>query len=116
MHDQPLQITPAPGRHADVVILSIDGPLTLQNLFAFQQEMATHKPQVLIVDLTRSSYMDSAGLGALMNCYVSAEKNGRRLLLAGANYRILALMETTKVNTLLKNFPTAEEAEASARP
>lgn len=57
MHDQPLQITQQPGRHADVVILSLDGPLTLQNLFVFQQEMAAHKPQVLILDLTRSTYI-----------------------------------------------------------
>jgi anti-sigma B factor antagonist len=59
--------------------------------------------------------MDSAGLGLLMNTYVSAEKNGRTLLLAGANERINALLQTTKVHLILKNYRTAADAEASVR-
>jgi anti-anti-sigma factor len=69
---------------------------------------------LLILDLTDSPYMDSAGLGLLMNYYVSAEKNGRKLLLAGANERIQALLQMTRVNLILRNYPTAAEAEASA--
>jgi hypothetical protein len=51
-----------------------------------------------------------------MNCYVSAEKNGRKLLLAGANQRIHALLEMTRVHLILKNYTTAADAEASIRP
>jgi anti-anti-sigma factor len=51
---------------------------------------------VLILDMTESPYMDSAGLGLLMNYYVSAEKNGRKLLLAGTNQRIQALLQMTR--------------------
>jgi hypothetical protein len=50
-----------------------------------------------------------------MNCYVSAEKNGRKVLLAGGNHRIHALLEMTRVHLILKNYPTAAEAEASIR-
>jgi hypothetical protein len=48
-----------------------------------------------------------------MNCYVSAEKNGRKLLLAGANERIHALLQMTRVHLILKNYATAADAEAS---
>ena len=116
MRDDPLSVAAEPGQNPDVTILKLLGPLTLQNTFVFQQEAALHKPQVLIVDLTASPYMDSAGLGLLMNCYVAAEKNGRTFLLAGANERIKALLGTTKVHLILKNSPTAAEAEASVRP
>lgn len=116
MRDDPLVMTANPGQHEGVTILSLTGPLTLQNMFGFQQEIQQHKPQLLIFDLSHSNYMDSAGLGSLMNCYVAAEKNGRTVLLAGANDRIQALLETTKVNTILRNYPTAAEAEASIRP
>lgn len=115
MRDEPLTVTAAPGSSEGVTILLLKGPLTLQNSFGFQQELTQHKPAVLIIDLTGSPYMDSAGLGLLMNCYVSAEKNGRRLLLAGAGERIQALLQMTKVHLILKNYPTAADAEASVR-
>jgi anti-anti-sigma factor len=114
MRELPLTVTAAPGSGEGVTILELHGPLTLQNSFDFQRDLTQHKPAVLILDLTDSPYMDSAGLGLLMNYYVSAEKNGRKLLLAGANERIQALLQMTRVNLILKNYPTAAEAEASA--
>jgi anti-sigma B factor antagonist len=115
MRDEPLTVTAKSGLHEGTTILVLQGPLTLQSSFDFQNDLAQHKPALLVLDLTESPYMDSAGLGLLMNYYVSAEKNGRKLLLAGANHRINALLEMTKVNQILKNYPTAADAEASAR-
>jgi anti-sigma B factor antagonist len=113
MRDEPLTVTAAPGSSEGLTILRLKGPLTLPNTFDFQKDLAQRKPAVLIIDLTESPYMDSAGLGLLMNYYVSAERNGRKLLLAGANDRITALLHTTKVHLILKNYATAAEAEAS---
>ena len=48
--------------------------------------------------------MDSAGLGLIMNYYVSAQDHGRKLLLAGVNERITALFEMTKVQGVLRAF------------
>ena len=115
MRDEPLAVTAKSGLHEGTTILVLQGPLTLQNSFDFQRDLAQQKPAVLVIDLTQSPYMDSAGLGLLMNCYVSAEKNGRKVLLAGANQRISALLEMTKVNLILKNYATAADAEASVR-
>ena len=115
MRDEPLAVTAKNGVHEGTMILVLQGPLTLQNTFDFQQDLAQHKPAVLILDLTESPYMDSAGLGLVMNGYVSAEKNGRKLLLAGANDRVKALLETTRVDLILKNYATATDAEASVR-
>jgi anti-anti-sigma factor len=115
MRDEPLTVTAKSGLHEGTIILVLQGPLTLQSSFDFQNDLAQHKPALLVLDLTESPYMDSAGLGLLMNYYVSAEKNGRKLLLAGANHRINALLEMTKVNLILKNYPTVADAEASVR-
>ena len=115
MRDEPLAVTAKNGQCEDVTILLLQGPLTLPNTFNFRQDLSQHQPKVLIIDLTESPYMDSAGLGLLMNCYVSAEKNGRTMLLAGANERINALLQMTKVHLILKNYPTAADAEASIR-
>ena len=113
MLDDPLSHTYAAGKKDGTTILKLVGPLTLSTIFGFQSEFRTHTPQVMIVDLSESPYMDSAGLGLLMNYYVSAEHHGRKILLAGVNHRIVAMLEMTKVHTVLKTFDTVEEAEAS---
>jgi len=114
MRDEPLAVTAKSGLHERTTILVLQGPLTLPNTYDLQRDLSEHKPPVLIFDLTGSPYMDSAGLGLLMNYYVSAEKNGRKVLLAGANQRILAVLESTRVDLILKNYTTAADAEASA--
>ncbi len=96
-----------------VVIMTLDGPLTLRNIFELQKEIAIDPPRVLIFDLSKVEYMDSAGIGVLINYYVSAQNHGRRMTLVGANQRLDALLEMTKVKELLKNYPTVEAAEAS---
>ena len=112
MRDESFTYTSRDGTQGNTIIMKLAGPLTLTNLFAFQHELTTTHPETLILDLSGVPYMDSAGLGVLMNCYVSAEKHGRKFALAGVSERILALLELTRVNTLLKIFPTVEQAEA----
>ena len=45
---------------------------------------------------------------------VAAQKNGRKLAIAGTTPRIMALFELTKVDALLKLYPTIEDAEKAA--
>ncbi len=70
-------------------------------------------PKVLILDMHEVPYMDSAGLGLIMNYYVAAADHGRRFLLAGVNERVKALFEMTRVQGVLTSFPTVEAAEES---
>lgn len=93
--------------------MKLNGPLTLQNMFGFQNELATNKPPMMVFDLSGVPYMDSAGIGVLINYYVSAERNDRRMALAGANERVDALLVLTKVQGLLRSFGTVEEAVAA---
>jgi anti-sigma B factor antagonist len=56
-------------------------------------------------------YMDSAGMGAVINFHISCQKGGRNMVLAGVNQRVYALLELTNTTKLLKMVPTAAEAE-----
>ena len=102
-----------PGRKNGTSIVKIEGQLTLSTIFSFQNELRAMKPDVLILDLTHSSYMDSAGLGVIVNQHVSAENGHRKFLLTGVNHRIEALLEATKVRQVLHIYPSVAEAEAS---
>jgi anti-sigma B factor antagonist len=64
------------------------------------------------MDLTEVPYMDSAGLGVIMNCYVAAQNGGRRFFLTAINQRVRALIETTKVDTVLQICDSVEAAQA----
>jgi anti-anti-sigma factor len=112
MNDAPLTYSRATGGREGLVVIKLTGPLTVKNIFEFQKDLAVNPPQLTIFDLSDVPYMDSAGIGVLINYYVSAEKNGRRVALAGANDRIDALLELTKVRALLRIFPTVTDAEA----
>ena len=113
MRDEPLTYSFSQGKSDGTTILKLVGPLTISTMFGFQNEFRAATPKAMIVDLSETPYMDSAGLGLIMNYYVAAADHGRKLLLAGVNERVKALFEMTKVQSVLTSFPTVEAAEAS---
>jgi anti-anti-sigma factor len=115
MQDRELTYSSSDGAKDGILILTLNGPLLLGNLFDFQSLLRGLKPSCLILDLTNVPYMDSAGLGVLMNYYVSAQNNHREFLIAGANERVQALLEMTKVDQILKTYPSVESAEAASQ-
>ncbi|HUB18518.1 MAG TPA: STAS domain-containing protein [Acidobacteriaceae bacterium] len=92
-------------------ILRLTGPLVINNLFEFQSILRNDPPQVLILDLTGVPYMDSAGMGAIINYFVSSQRHGRKLLVAGVNGRVLELFRMTRVEGLLTMKDTVADAE-----
>ena len=113
MPDAPMTYSLRPGGREGVEILSLAGPFTLGNMFQFQRDLQEMKPAYLVFDIAQVPYLDSAGLGLLVNYFVSAQKGGRRMAVAGATPRVLTLFEMTKVDGLLKLYPTVAEAEAA---
>jgi anti-sigma B factor antagonist len=112
MRDEPLTYSFSQGKSDGTTVLKLVGPLTISTMFGFQNEFRAATPQAMIVDLSETTYMDSAGLGLIMNYYVVAADPGRKLLLAGINDRIKALMEMTKVLGVLTSFPTVALSHA----
>ena len=115
MRDEPLTWTSRAGGSDGVTVLELTGPLTLGNIFDLQKTLIEMKDPVTIVDLSGVPFMDSAGLGVLVNFYVAAEKNGRRTAVAGANMRVEALIESTRLREVLRTSASVEEAEAKVR-
>lgn len=114
MPDDPLTFTQRPGSRDGIQILSLSGPFTLGNMFQLQRALQELRPPYLIFDISKVPYMDSAGLGLLVNFYVAAQKNGRKMAVVGTTSRIMALFEMTKVDSLMKLYPTVEDAEAAS--
>jgi anti-anti-sigma factor len=113
MYNEPLTFEVVAGSTADVRIFRLHGPITLANLFDFQKTLNEGTETVTIIDFTESEYMDSAGLGALLNYYVSAKRRGRFLRLVAVNYRVAELLKLTSSHTLIKTYETIAAAEAA---
>lgn len=113
--DAPLTYEQKQGSTADTLVYVLTGPLTLRNMFDLQSALrGAPAPKLVIFDITAVPYMDSAGMGLIMNHYVHCQTRGARLVVAGANSRVLDLFNVTKVDTVLPLKPTVEAAEASA--
>ncbi|HET6216914.1 MAG TPA: STAS domain-containing protein [Acidobacteriaceae bacterium] len=113
MYNEPLTFEVLPGATADTRIFRLHGPITLANLFDFQKTINDGPEKVTIIDFTESEYMDSAGLGVLLNFYVSGKRRGRFLRLVAVNYRVAELLKLTSANSLIKTYDTVEAAEAA---
>jgi anti-anti-sigma factor len=111
--DDPLKIERIDGAKAGTVILRLTGPVTLRNLFGMQAQLrAVETPQLTILDLSGVPYMDSAGMGAIVNYYVHCEQKRVKLIVAGVSPRVLELFKMTRVDTIISLVATVEEAEA----
>src|ERR1700761_7929801 len=113
MYNEPLTFDVVPGRTPDTRIFHLHGPITLANLFEFQKVLNTGTEKLTIIDFTESEYMDSAGLGALLNYYVSGKRRGRLLRLVAVNYRVGELLKLTSAHKLIDTYDTVEAAESA---
>ena len=68
----------------------------------------------VVVDLSRTEYVDSAGLGTLVLLNKAARATGGRLVLAGLNDHVRDLLRLVRLDQVLTVAGTTEEAVATA--
>jgi len=91
-------------------IFRLVGPLTIRNLFEIQAALRSSPlPRVTVVDLTQVPYMDSAGMGVIVNSYVHAINHGAEFFVAGVCERVNSLFELTRVDKLIPVCDPADE-------
>lgn len=99
----------------DVMIVKVTGDITLSAgadvmLKDKVQSLLQQGQKKLLLDLGGVSYVDSAGLGQLVQCQVTASRHGGALKLLRMTKRLKDLLVLTKLATV---FETHED-EASA--
>ena len=71
------------------------------------------QPERLVVNLSQVSYMDSSGIGTLVEIFRRLNGFGGKLMLCGLNDRVYSVFEITRLNRFFKIFDTEEEALAA---
>ena len=101
----------------NVTILDVSGNVTLndgsEQLRDKVRSVLQQGQKYLPVNLSKVSYMDSAGLGELVQAYSTVAKQGGRLKLVSPTKRLQDLLVITKLATVFDSFDDEPTAIAS---
>jgi anti-sigma B factor antagonist len=102
----------------DIVIVAVKGDITLNKgsdvvLRDKVRSLIQQGRMKLIIDLGHVSYMDSAGLGELVQAYATTKNKGGSLKLLGLTKRLKDLLAITKLATVFESFDQEADAIAS---
>jgi anti-sigma B factor antagonist len=98
-----------------VTVVQVDGQLIVGNRHELKdliQAALDSGERKLLVDFSRTGYIDSSGLGALVSVSKRIREAGGELRLAGLNDDLRSLFELTKLDTLFTISETSEQALA----
>src|SRR5262249_22458136 len=101
----------------NVTILDISGNVTLndgsEQLRDKVRSVLQQGQKYLLVNLSKVSYMDSAGLGELVQAYSTVAKQGGKWKLVSPTKRLQDLLVITKLATVFDSFDDEPTAIAS---
>lgn len=69
----------------------------------------------VVLDFSTARYIDSSGLGVLVSLKKHFSDAGRRFVIAALDEDLAMLFELTKMDSILRPYPTVEEAAAAIR-
>lgn len=102
-------------RTDDRLLVDVDGQLVVANRQEFKQAVFDEVEQgarLVVVDFTKSAYIDSSGLGALVSLGKRLREIGGDLRLAGLNDDLRTLFELTRLDALFPLYATRADALA----
>ena len=75
--------------------------------------MIKKKPERIVIDLSRATYIDSAGVAALMLAKQEVEAYGGKFFLSGVQEIIRLILETSRLDRIFWIFPDVDAALAA---
>ena len=113
MQTMKLDVEKSSGSNNERTVVKLRGKLALETvnefITAFRTEPAIH----LILDMSGVSFLDSAGVGALVSLFVSRRNAGKSFALAGLTQQGTAVLQVSGVLKLLPSYLSVEEAVAA---
>src|ERR1700723_3244236 len=108
-----LDLERSDSNNADLAVVGVNGKLSLETVHGFASTMREEPAQVLIFDMSKCSFLDSAGVGALVSLFVSRRNHGKKLALAALTSQGNAVMQVSGLMKLLPLYATVDEAVAA---
>ena len=95
--------------HNNYKVICITGDLNMFNaqIFKTHGEILLSENQYMAVDLTDTNYVDSSGMGAMLNLLKALKAKNRDLPLINANERVIEIFKLVKIDkvfTIIDNY------------
>ena len=97
-------------------VLAIEGDIDLHVSPAVREAlnaMIKKRPERIVIDLSRATYIDSAGVAALILAKQEVEAYGGRFFLSGVQETIRSILETSRLDRIFWIFPDVDAALAA---
>jgi anti-sigma B factor antagonist len=107
-----LELEKLAGSEGDRLILGLKGPLSVETVPNFIQTVRPERTAYLILEMSGVSFLDSAGLGALVQMFVHRRNKGQTFALAGLTQQGNAIIQVAGLRNLLPTYASFEEALA----
>jgi anti-sigma B factor antagonist len=94
-------------------VLPLKGEIDLHvspSVTASLNAVIENKPRRFVVDLSEVTYIDSAGLAALIEAMQKVEGYGGKFLLAGLQETVRSIFEISRLDQVFQIFPDANAA------
>src|ERR1044071_3841921 len=107
--------TPVPRQYRPSV-LPLTGEIDLHVSPAITESlnaMTEKQPERIVIDLSCATYIDSAGLAALILAMKKVEAYGGRFFLTGVHETIRSIFESSRLDQIFQIFPDVDAALAA---
>jgi anti-anti-sigma factor len=101
-----------PNLNGNHLVTRLEGKLALETVSNFLQTARAETAPFLILDMSGVSFLDSAGVGALVQLFVHRRNSGQGFALAALTQQGNAVMQVSGLLKLLPIFPSVEAAIA----
>jgi anti-anti-sigma factor len=76
--------------------------------------MIKKKPERIVIDLSRATYIDSAGIAVLILAMQEVEAYGGKFFLSGVQETLRSILETSRLDRTFRIFPNVDAALAAS--
>jgi anti-anti-sigma factor len=99
------------GPESGTVVIALTGPLTARDVYSsvsprvfrsvLEPQADEGRPEAQIIDISGVPYVDSAGLGLIVQHFAWCRSNGVRMTVVGAGKRVLEQFRLMKMDGLI---------------
>ncbi len=96
-------------------VLPLEGEIDLHVSSEVAESLRTRiakRPKLVVIDLTKVTYLDSSGLAVLIEGMQKVQEYGGKFALAGVQESVQHIFEIARLDQVFQIFPTVDEALA----
>ena len=100
-------------RDGQAVVLVLAGEIDMKCSVKLRDkllELLKEKPPILVVNLAQVAFMDSSGLGTLVEALRWSRRNGGEFKLAGLSQAVRNIFEISRLDSVFQVYDTETEA------